>query len=148
LSALWTLIKEWHKAGEPKPSRSHSGFPEWANTVAAIVEHAGYGCPLETPNIEAAADTDGNDMRELVKAIVGDSQLKFVSFDELVELAETGGLFERLTNGMNSEKGRASCRASMASILRSYDKRLVGGCRFSLIGKGHGRRYQVERLNQ
>jgi hypothetical protein len=146
LSALWAMVREWHNAGESKPRRSHSSFPEWAHTIAAIVEHAGYGCPLETPKIEASADADGDDMRELVKAIVGDTKLKSVTFDELVELANEGGLFERLINAMDTDKGRLSAKATLGRILRSYDKRLVGGCRFSLIGKGHNRRYQVERI--
>jgi hypothetical protein len=148
LSALWALVKDWHEAGEPKPSRSHSSFPEWANTIAASVEHAGYRCPLETPKIAAAADIDGTDMRELVNAIIGDSQLKSVTFEQLVETAEENGLFERLTTGMNSDKDKARCKSAFGKLLRSYDKRLVGGCRFSLIGKGHQRRYQVERINQ
>jgi hypothetical protein len=147
LSALWTLVKDWHKAMEPKPSRSHSSFPEWANTIAAIVEHSGYGCPLETAKIDACADADGDDMRELVKAIIGDSQLKSITFDELVEIAEMGGLFERLTTGLNSEKNKASSKSALGKLLRSYDNRLVGGCRFNLIGKGHRRRYQVERIH-
>lgn len=146
LSALWTLVREWHASMEPKPSRGHSSFPEWANNIAAIVEHAGYGCPLETPKIEASADADGEDMRELVKAIIGDSLLKAVTFDELVQLADDGGLFERLINGMTTDKGRSSAKATLGRILRSYDGRLVGGCRFSLVGKGHHRRYKVERI--
>ena len=147
LSALWAMVREWHKAGEPKPSRSHSSFPEWANTIAAIVEHAGYGCPLETPKIEASADADGDDMRELVKAIVGKAQLNSITFDALVELAVAAGLFERLTSAMNTDNGKASSRATLGRILRSYDRRLVAGCRFSLIGKGHQRRYQAEKVN-
>jgi hypothetical protein len=146
LSALWAMVREWHKAGESKPRRSHSSFPEWASTIAAIVEHAGYGCPLETPKIEAAADADGDDMRELVKAIVGNAQLKSVTFEELVDLATDSGLFERLINAMDTDQGKLSAKATLGMILRSYDKRLVGGCRFSLIGKGHNRRYQVERI--
>ncbi len=147
LSALWAFIREWHNDMEPKPSRSHSGFPEWANTIAAIVEHAGYGCPLETPKIEACADADGDDMRELVTTIIGDSVLKVVTFDQLVTLAERCGLFERITSGLNSDKTRSSSRASLAKILRSYDKRQIADFRFSLLGKGHSRRYQVERTS-
>jgi hypothetical protein len=147
LSALWALVKDWHKVMAPAPSRSNSSFPEWANTIGGIVENAGYGCPLTTPHIEAAADADGDDMRELVKAIGNGCQLKAVTFDELVEIAENGGLFERLTTGLKSEKSSASCKSAFGKLLRSYDKRLVGGCRFSLISKGHQRRYQVERVN-
>jgi hypothetical protein len=147
MSALWALIREWHNAEEPKPSRSNSSFPEWSNTFAATVEHAGYGCPLETPKNEASADTDGDDMRELVKSIAGDLPSKTVTFEELIKLAEAGGQFEWITTGLNTEKGRASSRATLGRILRSYDRRLVGGYRFTLVGKGHQRRFQVEKVS-
>ncbi len=69
LAALWTLVREWDKAGRPKPSRTNSAFPRWAEIIGGIVEHAGYGCPLETAEIPSAADVDGSDMRELVEVL-------------------------------------------------------------------------------
>jgi hypothetical protein len=145
LSALWAVVKEWHLDMEPKPSRSHSSFPEWANTIAAIVEHAGYGCPLETAKIDAAADVDGEDMRDLTKAIADGAVLKAVTFDELVETACENGLFSRLIpeNGEVDHKSRAI----LARILKGYDRRLIGEYRFTLIGKGRSRKFQVERIN-
>lgn len=148
LSALWALVKDWQKAGEPKPSRSHSSFPEWSSSIAAIVEHAGYGCPLETAKIDAAADADGDDMRELVKIIANGCQLKSVAFEELIELAGEHGLFERITNGLQSERSATSCRSSFGKLLRSYDGRLIGGHRFTINGKGHSRRFQAERVSE
>jgi hypothetical protein len=145
LSALWAFVQSWHESMEPKPSRSHSSFPEWANLIAAIVEFAGYGCPLETPKIEAAADLDGDDMHDLVGRIIGDARLKVVTFDELIEVAEAAGLFDRLIDRMKSDKTKASATAAFGRLLRSYDGRLVADYRFTLIGKGHQRRYQVER---
>jgi hypothetical protein len=34
---------------------------------------AGFGCPLETAEIQSASDVDGSDMRELVAALDNDS---------------------------------------------------------------------------
>src|SRR5207244_12582571 len=67
LGALLALVREWDVAGRPKPSRTHSSFPRWAEIIGGIVEFAGYGCPLETAEIQSATDIDGADMRELVK---------------------------------------------------------------------------------
>ena len=59
LTALWALIQDWDKDMRPKPSRSNSSFADWSEIIGGIVEHAGYGCALETPQIEAAADGIG-----------------------------------------------------------------------------------------
>ena len=87
-------------------------------------------------------------MRELVKAIVGDSILKAVTLDAEPASAapRPEDLFERLTSGKEHRTKAEQQVSPLSRILRSYDKRLVGGCRFSLIGKGHSRRYQAERI--
>src|SRR5262249_23155957 len=41
LGALLALVREWDKAGRPKPSRTHTAFPRWADVIGGIVEHAG-----------------------------------------------------------------------------------------------------------
>jgi hypothetical protein len=148
LAALWAFVRDWHQAMEPKPSRTHSGFPEWAANIAGIVEYAGYGCPLETPLIEAAADVDSDDMRALVKAIANGSLFGSVSFDELVQISETNGLFERFTAGLKGEKTKMGSASTFGKILRSYDGRLVGEHRFLLAGKGKGRKYVAEKAVQ
>jgi hypothetical protein len=146
LSALWTLIMEWHQDMQPKPSRSNSSFPEWSAIIGGIVEHAGYGCPLERPEIDASGDQDGTDMRALVNTIADGAVLKSVEFHELVDIARAGGLFEWLIpeSGDLDTKGKAT----LARILKTYDRRLVGGCRFTLLGKGRNRRFQAERVSR
>jgi len=142
LTALWALIQEWDKDMRPKPSRGNSSFSDWSEIIGGIVEHAGYGCPLETPKIEAAADQDGEDMRALINALADGATLKAVEFSEVVDAARAGGLFEWLIPPDGELEARA--KASFASLLKRYDRRLVGGHRFSLIGKGRNRRFQVE----
>jgi hypothetical protein len=87
LAALWAFVREWNFAGRPRPSRSHSSFPRWVEIICGIVEFAGFGCPLETAEIQSASDIDGSDMRELVAALGSDS----VTFDEVVSLAREKG---------------------------------------------------------
>lgn len=143
LSALWALIQDWNAAMEPQPSRSNSSFRDWSTIIGGIVEHAGYGCPLETPQIEAAADQDGNDMRSLVKAIADGAKLRSVEFADIVNIARKDGLFEWLVPD-NDEPLDAKAKATLANMLKGYDRRLVGGYRFTLEGKGHARRFKVE----
>jgi hypothetical protein len=86
-------VREWDAAGRPKPTRTHTAFPRWAEIIGGIVEFAGYGCALETAEIQSASDMDGADMRELVE-LLSDSEP--VHFDELTKTAQESGLFERL----------------------------------------------------
>jgi hypothetical protein len=141
LSALWSLVQDWHKAMEPKPRRTHSSFPEWSNAIGGMVELAGYGCPLETAHIDAAADTNGDDMRELVKLMADDAQMRMAEFSEVVSLARGAGLFEWIVKDDDLDP---KSKASFARILKTYDRRLIGAHRFTLVGKGRDRRFKVE----
>jgi hypothetical protein len=139
LAALWALVREWELAGRPKASRAHSSFPRWAEMIGGIVEFAGYGCPLESPEIQSAADVDGADMRELVK-LFSDDQSK--NFDEVVCIAREHGLFERLI-GTDGEL-KAAEKSRFGKLLKRYDQRIFdGSMRFVVDGKGHTRRFRV-----
>ena len=145
LSALWALVDDWSKAGQPDCSRHHSSFQEWTSNIAAIVEHHGYGCPVATAHIEGCADVDGEDMRELCAALCNGSVLKAVTFEEVISCARENGLFARLipeTDDMDHKT-----RSTVARILKTYDRRLIGNHRFSLQGKGRNRKFQVELQN-
>jgi hypothetical protein len=146
LSALWSMIRAWDEAGRPKASRSHASFPHWAEIVGGIVEHAGFCCPLQAPNIDAAADVDGADMRTLVESLADGTQVKVVKFDELVDAARSNGLFERIIP--QDEELDHQARAKFGALLKAYDRRLIGSRRFSLVGKGRDRRFQVETILQ
>ena len=141
LAALWAFVREWDAAGRPKPSRSHSSFPRWAEITGGIVEFAGYGCPLETAEIESAADTDGADMRELVN-LLGVVQAP-VKFDELVAVARQHGLFERIIGSEDALK--ASEKSAFGKLLKRFDRRVfAAGRRFLVDGKGHSRKFHVK----
>jgi hypothetical protein len=146
LTALWALIQHWDKDLRPRPSRSNSSFPDWSEIIGGIVEHAGYGCPLETPQIEAAADQDGTDMRALVKAIANGAKFKAVQFEEVVDVARAGGLFEWIITPEGDLEPKP--KATFARLLKGYDRRLIGEFRFILLGKGRNRRFQVEEISK
>ncbi len=141
LAALWTLVRDWDQAGRPTPSRTNSAFPQWSEIIGGIVEHAGYGCPLETAEITSAADVDGSDMRELVEAL--DTKPVPVKFDALVELSRERGLFERIIATEGDLE--LSHKSRFGKLLKRYDRRLFAGCRrFVIDGKGHSRTFHVE----
>lgn len=144
LSALWTIIRDWHADMEPRPSRGHSAFSSWADIFGGIVEHAGFGCPLASPEIVGMVDTDSADMRTLVESMLPNGDvLNAIPFDELVSLIRNHGLFERLVPA-EGELDRGA-RTVLGRLFASYDRRTVGNCRFSLVGAGHQRRFKVER---
>ncbi len=145
LSALWAMIQAWDHAGRPGPSRGHASFPHWARIIGGIGEHAGFGCCLETAEIAAAGDTEGRDMRSLMATLTQANDLILVSFDEVVVASRDHGLFADII-GTEGELDRRE-KSRFGKLLGRYDRRSVGGCRFTLQGKGKTRRYEVQRLN-
>jgi len=140
LGALWALVRDWDAAGRPKPSRPHTAFPRWSEIIGGVVEHAGYGCPLQTAEIPSAADVDGADMRELVQLLDGEP----VKFDELVDTAWEHGLFERIIGSESDGDLKPSDKSTFGKLLKRYDRRVFGeGKRFVVDGKGHSRTFCV-----
>ena len=140
LAALWALVREWDAAGRPKPSRTHTAFPRWAEIIGGIVEFAGYGCPLECAEIPSAADVDGADMRELVKLV---DEGKSLTFDEVVNLSRKHGLFERIIGSDDSDL-KPSDKSTLGKLLKRYDWRVFSSARrFVVDGKGHSRTCRV-----
>ena len=139
LAALWTLVREWDKAGRPKASRTHTAFPRWAEVIGGIIEHAGYRCPFVSAEIPSAADLDGSDMRELVKVLCTEP----VQFDELVALARKNGLFERII-GSDDNVLKPSEKSTLGKLLKRYDRRVFADWRrFVVEGRGHSRTFRV-----
>lgn len=142
LSALWSLIRSWDQAGRPKPSRINSGFSDWSEIFGGIVEHAGFRCALETPEIEGAADTDLADMGALVKRITQTHGSQSVGFAELVAAAQEGGLFTRVLPDQG-EPDRSQ-RSAFSRMLTRYNRCRFENARFFVDGKGHQRRFRIE----
>jgi hypothetical protein len=137
LSALWSLVQSWDLAGRPGPSKTSSSFPHWAAIVGGIVEHSGFGCPLDAPNI-TAGDVDGRDMHKLAELMVGQ-----LTFDELVGISREHGLFSSI---VSDEALDRRDKSRLGRLFSRFDRRLLGKHRFVITGAGHGRRYQCEAL--
>ena len=140
LSALWSLVSAWDAAGRPKASRMNSSFPRWTDTIAGIVEHAGYGCPTAPAEIAGMGDTDTADFSTLAGLM---QPARRYTFAELVTIAEDAGLFERLTADRDKEHGLSTkSKATLARVLTRYDRRrATAAAVFRVEGKGHSRRY-------
>ena len=142
LQALYSAVKGWDIAGRPKPSRSNSGFPQWADVMGGIVESAGYSCPLLPAEIEGAADTDGNDMRTLTGPMVAG---ECYDSKELQDLMREHGLFERLVGDESGGDLKPSERSTLGKILKRYDGRLFANGYFVIEGKSRSKRFSIRK---
>lgn len=148
LAALWALVKAWDAAGRPKPSREHSSFPRWAEIVGGVVEHAGYGCPLQRAEIEGMVDTDSSDMRRLVETLWEDQEqaIKGYTFDAVVDTCGKIGAFEGLMNEVDQTgQLKPGARTTFGYVLKRYHERIFGeeSLTFIIAGQGHARRFKV-----
>jgi len=143
LSALWSLVREWDKSGRPKSSLLNSSFPRWTDTIAGIVEFAGYGCPTAPAEIEGMGDTDTADFSTLAGLM---QPARRYTFEELATAAEDAGLFDHITGDRDKNEGGLSRRAKkkLSGVLGRFDRRRVTAKGvFRMEGKGHSRRYSI-----
>lgn len=145
LSALWVMVKHWDTSGRPRSSKSHSSFPEWTETIAAIVENAGYLSPVEVPQIDCVADRDGADMRKLVDGLSPGTQMRIFTFLEFVDYARQVGSFESLI-GTTGDLDR-KVNTIFGRALKRYDRRFVGDYVFIVEGQGHARKYVFKKAD-
>ena len=172
LSALWSLVRYWNKAGRPKASgKPYLGFEQWGNTIGGIVEHAGLGNILERPTLTNAGDTESSDMNELVDHLSRDIKRRAeYTFQQVVNIMHDHELVAWKLKGRaeyNPEDQRDilkldhSAKAAVGLLLRNYSNGEKGKIyqtpdhkpasttrpiRFSTRGKGRNKRYIVENI--
>ena len=145
LSALWVMVKMWVANGKPAGSKTHSSFPEWAKTIAPIVENAGYSSPVVMPDIDCAADRDGEGMRLLVNGLAPGVPMRIFTFTEFVEYARQVGAFESIIGSEGDLDRKANTIFGRA--LKRYDRRFVGDYMFLVEGQGHARKYVFKKAD-
>ena len=140
LAACWALVRAWDGAGRPVSSRQNSSFPRWCDTIAGIVEHAGFACPTVPAEIEGMGDTDTGDIAKLAERLVPSTPYTFA---ELVDVCAEGGLFERFTNTIDADGELIrQAKSAFAKTLKGYDRRQVTpSLKFFLVGAGKSRRF-------
>jgi len=142
LSALYALVREWVAANKPAPSRTHPSFVEWSNVIAAIVEHAGFGCPI--PVVDQASDIDPRtmDIERLVELLHEADQPQGFTFREVVQLCQQHDLFEE--DLPTSETARKANTRFSRFLKRFVDREFPNQRTFTIRGTGHNRRYHVQ----
>jgi hypothetical protein len=140
LAACWALVRHWDEMGRPQPSRSHSAFPEWARAIGGVVEDAGFGCPLDTPDAAIVADEDGDAMRQLVTIMT--PEYKYTAA-ELYAMCRRQQIFTTLVGLRDGDMGRSEL-SMMGYLLARYHNRRVGAGRFVITGKAHAKRFSME----
>jgi hypothetical protein len=147
LSACWAFLRHWDAHGRPRPLQSHNSFRAWADTIAGMVEAAGYPSPLAEPHLANAGDRELDDMRALVDEMHADSPNTAMTFDELTSIAHDRGLFDWIIcEPGHHDRSEKSVNASLGRLFVKYDRRVFSGrVRFTVSGKGRYRRYIVKR---
>jgi hypothetical protein len=155
LAALWCMVRGWDQAGRPPASKINSSVPRWSETIAGIVEWAGFACPSVPADIEDGGDTDTRDIARLGEAMHLEREYRF---SELCDLCADHGLFARFTEDTeptpkikkdgeliasdSPEPLTRKAKREFSAILGTYSKRMIApGKRFMAEGKGHQRRY-------
>ena len=108
------------------------------------MEHAGFGCPLETANLQRGGDVDLEDMEKLVEVLADDHAGKLLPFKEIVPLANSHGLFQRIFEGR--EEYDRSVSAALSRVFFRFDMKIFKPNRLRFIsqGKGKNRKYGTE----
>ncbi len=145
LAALYALVREWAAAGKPEPSSINPNFAAWSKTIGGIVEHAGLGCVTEPQKV--VIDQNDADMLTLAQRLFDEHRTEAIRFADLIDLARRNGL---LAGMIKAEEGLSRNENTVVGrFLTAQNERVfINGLRFVIIGKGHARRYGVQRIQQ
>jgi hypothetical protein len=142
LSALYGLIRHWHGQGMPPSTKQHGSFPDWTHRIAAIVETAGYGSPVEVAQNEI--DLEAADMKLLVAALAERHPGQWATFADIVQVCRASELFPAYVPETGDLDQRSKTRLGM--FLNKYTGRLVGAHRFLIEGEKRSKRFKAQPL--
>lgn len=72
LAAFYALVRNWTEQGAVSHPSVLPSFEGWSRIVPAIVVAAGFGCPLEKPNVQDAGGKQQVEFLRLLEAAVAD----------------------------------------------------------------------------
>lgn len=137
LSALYGIVVAWDQAGRPVASRMNTSFPEWCETIAGMVEFAGWKSPVAPAQIEGMGDTDTADFATLATKMEPFCSYKF---EELSTICNEAGLFEHIISDKDNEGLTRRARKRLAEVFKRFDcRRVTESSYFKIIGSGHQR---------
>ncbi len=124
LSALWSMVHTWDKAGRPLPKLKLAGYEPWSDVVCGILEHAGFASPCTPAPSSISGDRDTEEMKNLVELLA--LRKTQIRFPDIVELCQEHSLFTRLV-GEGDEELDPGTKNIFSRILSRVDGRLFTG---------------------
>lgn len=151
LSSMWALIRSWDEGKRLAPATVYRGFELFSGIYGGMVQHAGYGNPLESTAAEV--DPDFADMSRVVERLAeGVENRAEYEFQDVIEVCRELQAFEwHLEGKMVKVKGEGFDdpdveRLELTASNRSWFGKLFfnryGGSKFTLKD---GRRAQFGR---
>ena len=107
LACLWSIVRSWDEAGRPGPNRIVRGYEPWCAVYGGMVQHAGFGDPMEPLPVEESGNSELADMMALVAQLAKgvDDDQEF-SFQDVVEAAVEVNAFTWLLEGKEERDGK------------------------------------------
>jgi hypothetical protein len=174
LAATWALVRAWDEAGRPQPSSVYRGFETFSRLFGGMIEHAGYGNPLEST--AGDVNPDYAEMLVLVDRLAeGVTRRAEYEFAQLIDVCRELHLFEwhldgkliktkevkdlfdehgKKTGAENADIERFELTSSHKSWFGKFFSDKYGGALFTITdgrrvqfgnrGKNRQRRYTIE----
>ena len=124
LSAIFSLVKDWHKAGMPGGKTKFSSYPEWARIVGGIMQYHSLGDPcVAVEDDSVGGDYVTTNMKHLFEFIneeVGEVPIKCKRIKELI-LGKEEDIFSKW------ELETRSGSSKLGRVLRSFIGRELSG---------------------
>lgn len=167
LQALWSLVWHWAEAGRPVGPKRLVTFEEWSRVVCGIVAHAGFGDPLEKPDLDFG-DTETRDMQTLVTELAKkidptneeNPRSHEATFEDVLDICQAKDLFVDKIDGRKKWVGdgdervemfeiNKASRIAMGNLLLRENNKVwnvegVGTVRFGRKGSKNARKWPVE----
>ena len=107
LACLWSIVRSWDAAGRPSPTRIVRGYEPWCAVFGGMVQHAGFGDPMEPLPVEESGNSELADMTALVAQLAKgvDDDQEFC-FQDVVEAAVEVNAFTWMLEGKEERDGK------------------------------------------
>jgi hypothetical protein len=107
LACLWSIVRHWDAAGRPSPHRIVRGYEPWCAVYGGMVQHAGFGDPMEPLPVEESGNSELADMTALVSQLAkGIDDSSEFSFQDVVEAAIEVNAFTWMLEGKEEREGK------------------------------------------
>jgi len=126
LAACWRLVESWVAAGRPAGMECEARYDDWQKVVGGIVQFNGFGNPMEPAKLKNSPASEDDDLELGIAAM---DPRRVYNADELLELWEREGLFERRLKGWNDsgDKVQRAVKSWIGRLLGRAEGRIWNG---------------------